>query len=74
MNKASKVRITKNLARSRNHYCRKETIRITCSECVYVDSVIKHAKRMRRIILSSAANQSLSDFSTLFLVSDMIFR
>jgi hypothetical protein len=42
-------------ARSRNHCCRGKAISITYSECVYVALVIQHAKRMRRIILSSVA-------------------
>ena len=35
------------------------------SVCVFVDLVIQHAKRMRRIILSSVACPSLPNFSTL---------
>jgi len=42
-------------ARSRNHCCRRKAIRITYSEFVSVASVIQHAERMRRVILSSLA-------------------
>ena len=42
-----------NEARSPNHCCRKKAVRITYSECVSVALGIQHAKRMRRIILSS---------------------
>jgi len=52
-------------ARSRNHYCREKTIRITYSQCVSVTLVIKHAKRMRLIILSSVACLALPYFATL---------
>jgi hypothetical protein len=44
-----------NEARSRNHCCRGKEISITYSECVSVPIVTQHAKRMRRIILSSVA-------------------
>jgi hypothetical protein len=44
-----------NGTRSRNHCCRGKAIRITYSECGSVAVVIQHAKRMRRLILSSAA-------------------
>jgi hypothetical protein len=51
--------------RSRNHcYCRK-AISIIYSECVSVALVIQHAKRMRRIILSSVACPAVPYFSTL---------
>jgi hypothetical protein len=51
--------------RLHNHcYCGK-AIRITYSECVSVALVIQHAKRMRRIILSSVACLVLPYFSTL---------
>jgi hypothetical protein len=39
--------------RSCNHCCRGKAISITYSECVSVALVIRHAKRMRPIILSS---------------------
>jgi hypothetical protein len=42
-------------ARSRSLSCRGKAISITYSECVSVTSVTQHAKRMRRIILSSVA-------------------
>jgi hypothetical protein len=50
---------------SRNHCCRGKAISITYSECVSVALVIQHAKRMRRIILSSVACLALPYFSTL---------
>ena len=53
-------------ARSRNHCCRGTSITITYSECVSVALVLQHAKRMRRITLSSAACLVLPHFSTLF--------
>jgi predicted transcriptional regulator len=39
---------------------------MTCSECVSVALVVQHAKRMRRIILSSVACLALPYFSILF--------
>jgi hypothetical protein len=41
--------------RSRNRCCSGKAVIITYSECVSVALVIRHAKRMRRIILSSVA-------------------
>ena len=38
---------------------------ITYSECVPAPLVIRHAKRMRRIVLSSVACQAVPYFSTL---------
>ena len=52
-------------ARSSNHCCSEKAIRITYSEYVFTDSVIKHAKSMRRFILSSAARLAQPHFSTL---------
>jgi hypothetical protein len=52
-------------ARSRNYCCRGKAISITYSECVYVALVTQHAKRMRRVILSSVACLALPYFSTL---------
>jgi hypothetical protein len=49
----------------RNHLCRGKAISITYSECVSVALVIKHTKRMRRIILLSVACPALPYFSTL---------
>jgi hypothetical protein len=51
--------------RWRNHCCRGKAITITHSECVSVALVTQHAKRMRRIILSSVACPSVPYFSTL---------
>jgi hypothetical protein len=51
--------------RSLNHCCRGKAISITYCECVSVALVIQHAKRMRRIILSSVACSTLPYFSTL---------
>ena len=42
-------------ARSSNHSCRGKAISITCSECVFVALVIKHAVPSRCSILSSVA-------------------
>jgi hypothetical protein len=52
-------------ARTRNHCCRGKAISITYAECVSVALVIKHEKRMRRIILSSVACLAVPYFSTL---------
>jgi hypothetical protein len=52
-------------ARSHNHCCRGKAISITYSECVSVALVTQHAKRMRRIILSSVACLAVPYFSTL---------
>jgi hypothetical protein len=52
-------------ARSRNHCCCVKAISITYCECVSVALVIGHAKRMRRIILSSVACLAVPYFSTL---------
>jgi hypothetical protein len=57
---------TRNIkARSRNHCCSGKAISITYSECLSVALVIKHAKRMRRIILPSVACLAVPYFSTL---------
>jgi hypothetical protein len=42
-------------ARSRNHFYRGKAINITYSECLSVTLVIKHAKSLRRLILSFMA-------------------
>jgi hypothetical protein len=52
-------------ARSRNHCCRGKARSITYAECVSVALVIQHAKRMRRIILSSVACLAVPYLSTL---------
>jgi hypothetical protein len=52
-------------ARSPNQCCRVKAINITYSECVSVALVIRHAKRMRSIILSSVACLVLPYISTL---------
>jgi hypothetical protein len=50
-------------ARSGNYCCCERAIRITYSECVSVDLVNQHAKRMRRVILSPVACLTLPFFS-----------
>ena len=45
-------------ARSRNHYCYGKWISITDSECVILALVIRYAKRMRLIMLSSGLSGS----------------
>jgi hypothetical protein len=57
--------ITYTAARSCNHYCRGKTSSITYSKCVFTDSGIQHAKRMRRIILSSEASPAVPHVSSL---------
>ena len=52
-------------ARSRNHCCHGNAISIKYSEGVFVALVIQHAKRMRRILLSSVACPALPYFSAL---------
>jgi hypothetical protein len=47
-----------------NYFYRGKVISITYSECVSVALVIRHAKRMRRIILSSVACLDLPYIST----------
>jgi hypothetical protein len=51
--------------RSHNHLCRGKAIIITNSESVSIALVIQHAKRMRRIILSSVACLAVPYLSTL---------
>jgi hypothetical protein len=50
---------------SLNHCCSGNAISITYSECVTVVLVIQHAKRMRRILLSSVVCPALPYFSAL---------
>ena len=50
---------------SRNHCCSRKAVSIVYCECVFVALVIQHAKRMRRIILSSVACPALQYFPTL---------
>jgi hypothetical protein len=52
-------------ARSHNNFCSEKAISITYSECVSVALVTQHAKRMRRIILSSVTCLALPYFSIL---------
>jgi hypothetical protein len=42
-----------------------ETIRVTCTECVFVTLGIQHAKRMHGIMLSSVTCLAVQYFSTL---------
>ena len=51
--------------RSGNQFCSGRAVSITHSECVFVDLFIRHAKRMRRIILSSMACLTVQYLSTL---------
>ena len=59
-------------ARSRNHCCTGKAISITYCQCVSVALVIQHAKRMRRIILSSVACLAVPYFSH-YLINGTIF-
>jgi hypothetical protein len=54
-----------NEERSRDHFYRRNARIITYSEYVPVALVIQHAKRMRRIILSSVVCSALLCFPTL---------
>jgi hypothetical protein len=49
---------------SRNHYCRGKEMSLTYSERVTVALIIKHATRMRHIILFSVACPTLSNSCT----------
>ena len=51
--------------RSCNHYCSGKAIRVIHTECVFVALFTKHAKRTRRVILSSVACPDLTYFHTL---------
>jgi hypothetical protein len=63
--KTGNVRINVKIqGRSRNHSCRGKAISMTYSKRVSVVLVIQHAKRMRRIILSSVACTAPQYFST----------
>jgi hypothetical protein len=50
-----------------------KAISITYSECVSVALVIQHAKRMRRIILSSVACLAVPYFFPHYLINGTIF-
>ena len=56
-------------ARSRNPYCRQKAVSITYCVCIFVcvcvALVIRHAKRMRRIILLSVSCLAVPHFYTL---------
>ena len=52
-------------ARSRNHCFRAKAVSITYSEFVFVALGIRHALRMRRIMLSSVTCPTLQYFSVL---------
>jgi hypothetical protein len=49
---------------SQNHCCRGKAISIAYSQCMSVALVIQHAKRMRRIILSSVSCSAIQYVST----------
>ena len=63
-NKTGKVRIRYTEGHSLEHCCGVRAISITYSECIFVTSIIQHAKRMRGI-MSSVAPLSLLCFSSL---------
>ena len=58
--------------RSWNHCCSGKAMSITYYECVFAALVIRHAKRMRRIKLSSVACLALPFFSHR-VIKDTIF-
>jgi hypothetical protein len=51
--------------RSRYHCCRRKAINITYSQCVSVALIIKHAKLLGLIVLSSVTCPTLKHFPTL---------
>jgi len=53
-------------ARSLYYCCRGKTLSFTFSERLFVAVVTQHAMRMRSIILSSVASQTIPYFSPLF--------
>ena len=55
----------KNQALSSSHCCSTKATSIKYSECVSIALIIRHAKRVRRIILSSLVSLSLPHFSTI---------
>jgi hypothetical protein len=52
-------------APSHYNFCRVKAVSITYSECVSVVLFVRHAKRMRRSMLSSVASLAIPYFSTL---------
>jgi hypothetical protein len=65
-NKTDSIHIKLNIvAPSPNHSCQGKIVSIAYSECVFVALVIKHAKHMRHIILSSVAYLAVQYFPTL---------
>jgi hypothetical protein len=53
------------VARSPNHFYRAKATSITYPECVSVALIIQHAKKKRRVLLSSVASPALQHFFTL---------
>ena len=49
--------------RSYSHFCRGKTVSITYSDCVLLALVIRHAKRLRRAILSSGIGSKIQGYS-----------
>jgi hypothetical protein len=43
-----------------------KAVSITHSECVFLDLIVQHAKRMYHVMLSSVAGPTVPHFSTLF--------
>jgi len=59
-------------AHSRNHFSCRKSILISYSECVSVPLNIQHAKRTRRIILSSLACPGLPNFPRFFINGNIL--
>ena len=59
-------------ARSRNHCSRGKALSVTYTECVFVGLVIKHAKRMRHIIICGLS--SLCYIFPHYLIKGTIFE
>jgi hypothetical protein len=60
-------------ARSRNHLYRKKAVSITYSESVFVALVIRHAMRMRHIVISGLSDSTIFFFLLHYPTTAKIF-